>query len=108
MNNNGEVELCFADVAGLHDAHGDSIELINSFMMKKIFAVADKVRFLIPIEYSAFGDARGKSVRDSVEFLLKVFKGSLRNICNSIQPILTKVRPKEDGFDIDCAKDSMK
>ena len=54
------------DVAGLYDNNGPMIELINSMIMKKLFSMSSKVRFLIPIPYHSIIGSRGKAVKELV------------------------------------------
>jgi len=42
-------KLVFADIAGLNDAGGVLMNLVNCFVSKKIFQISKSVRFLIPI-----------------------------------------------------------
>ena len=46
-----ERDVMFTDIAGLNDADGELIDLINCFVNKKIFNIASKVKFLIPFSY---------------------------------------------------------
>ena len=39
-------DVHFGDIAGLQDTNGPLIDFINSFLVKKIFQVANSVRFL--------------------------------------------------------------
>ena len=90
-----------ADVAGLYDNNGEMIELINSIIMKKLFTMSSRVRFLIPIPYKSLEGGRGKAVKDHIKMLLNVFKGNIRDVSCSIFPVVTKVKPKESGFDLE-------
>jgi len=44
-----ETGFTFGDIAGLHDTGGELIELVNSFVTKKIFQMAKWVKILILI-----------------------------------------------------------
>ena len=54
------------DVAGLCDSGGSLIDFIVSFLNKKLFLKARKVRFLVPITMSQLSDARGKGIIDQI------------------------------------------
>ena len=41
----------FTDIAGLNDADGELIDLINCFVNKKLFNLASKVKFSIPFSH---------------------------------------------------------
>ena len=91
-------------MAGLYDNNGEMIELINSIIMKKLFTMSSRVRFLIPIPYKSLEGGRGKAVKDHVRMLLNIFKGNIKDVATSILPVVTKVRPKESGFDLETVK----
>ena len=46
---NENAGIYFADIAGLNDTGGDTIEFVNSFITKEIFRMARSVKFLLPI-----------------------------------------------------------
>lgn len=60
---NDEMNVYFADIAGLNDTGGDTIEFINSFITKEIFRNANSVKFLVPITLNQIMEDRGFSVR---------------------------------------------
>lgn len=47
-----EQKCFFIDVAGFMDAHGQFIDLINSFIIKYLFVNAKSVKFLCPITFN--------------------------------------------------------
>ena len=94
-------DFYIADVAGLHDNNGEMIELVNSMILKKLFTMSSRVRFLIPITYKSMEGSRGKAVKDHIQLLLRVFKGNIKDVVNSIQPVLTQVKPKESEFNLE-------
>jgi len=99
----------FTDIAGLNDADGELIDLINCFVNKKIFNIASKVKFLIPFSYSQIIEAKGKSVMEHVETVMALCENSqLKDLMDSIQPVITKC-PVDSGneIDLDELKDSV-
>jgi hypothetical protein len=90
---NNHPDIMWADIAGLQDTGGDLISFINSFVNKKIFQLANKVKFLIPLTSQQLSDARGKGVRDQIEVIQEICRNADQTeVMASIQPILTKVR----------------
>ena len=51
--------VLYADIAGLMDTGGDLLEYINCFVNKKLFNMADKVRFLFPMTFDSIKEERG-------------------------------------------------
>ena len=51
--------MLYADIAGLMDTGGDLLEYINCFVNKKLFNIADKVKFLFPITFDSLKEERG-------------------------------------------------
>ena len=89
-------------MAGLHDTGGHFFEFVNMLIVRKIFSIANKVRFLVPITDKQIDDGRGRGLVQQIEILLEVFKGSsLEEIQEAVQPVVTKVDPRNDQFDID-------
>lgn len=84
------------------------IELVNSLMMKKLFTLSSRVRFLIPIPYKSLEGQRGKAVKDHIKMLLHVFKGNIKDVATSIQPVLTQVKPRESNFDLHTVQGNIK
>lgn len=66
----------FTDIAGLNDADGELIDLVNCFVNKKIFNIASKVKFLIPFSYNQIYDSRGKNIMDHVETVMALCENS--------------------------------
>ena len=58
-----ETGLIFTDVAGMQDAAGDLVEVINSLIIKRIFMQAKSLRFIIPMSYMQIKDGRGIQTR---------------------------------------------
>ena len=52
----------FLDIAGLHDTGGQFFEFVNQLIIKKIFSLAENVRFLIPITDKQIDDGRGQGL----------------------------------------------
>lgn len=95
------MQVYFADIAGLNDTGGDTIEYVNSFITKEIFRHANTVKFLVPITLNQIMEDRGHSVRQLVETIRFVCQSNNEDLLESIQPILTKCNPKNQDFDID-------
>jgi hypothetical protein len=78
------------------------LEFINQFILKKVLGLARTVRFLVPITQRQIDVDRGGGLVKQIEVLLQVFKGSDYNeIKHAVQPIITKVDPNDEDFDID-------
>ena len=80
-----EHDYAYVDIAGLQDTGGSIMEYVNQFINKKIFSIADKIRFLIPFTRDQIYDARGVQVAEQVTILLNIFHGAdLVQMCKSI------------------------
>ena len=90
----------YADIAGRLDSNGPEVELINQMILKKIFTLAKKVRFMIPFTLGQMEDQRGNAIREHIMTLLHIFEGDFDRMADSVQPVLTKIRPKEAEFDL--------
>ena len=99
----------FTDIAGLNDADGELIDLMNCFVNKKIFNIASKVKFLIPFSHSQIIEAKGKSVMEHVETIMALCENSqLKDLMDSIQPVITKCPVDMDNeIDLDELKDQV-
>lgn len=99
----------FTDIAGLNDADGELIDLVNCFVNKKIFNIASKVKFLIPFSYNQIYDSRGKNIMDHVETVMALCENSqLQELTNSILPVITRCPVTDDNdIDLDELKDQV-
>jgi len=61
--------VLYADIAGLMDTGGDLLEYINCFVNKKLFNMADKVRFLFPMTFDSIKEERGGQIIKQVKVL---------------------------------------
>lgn len=52
-------EFSYVDIAGLQDTGGSIMEYVNQFINKKIFSMAEKIRFIVPFTRDQIYDARG-------------------------------------------------
>ena len=52
-------------------------------------------------------NGRGGAVREHIMNLIKIFKGEIPKILDSVQPILTRVKPKEETFNLENLKKSV-
>lgn len=57
-------DFSYVDIAGLQDTGGNIMEYVNQFINKKIFSMADKIRFLVPFTRDQIYDARGVQVAE--------------------------------------------
>lgn len=96
-----ETDTYFADIAGLQDPSGDLTEFVNCFVTKFIFKQAKRMRFLIPLTLAQIHEVRGKPARDQLAIVSNICSERLDVLIESIQPILTKVDPTDDGTDLD-------
>ena len=71
-----ERDVMFTDIAGLNDADGELIDLINCFVNKKIFNIASKVKFVIPFSHGQITEARGKGIMEHVETVMALCENS--------------------------------
>ena len=55
-------QIMYADIAGLMDTGGDLLEYINCFVNKKLFNMANKVKFLFPITFDSLKEERGGQI----------------------------------------------
>lgn len=92
------------DPAGFSDTSGDFINLVNSFMHRYMFLQAAKVRFLLLITVQSINEARGADVKKQFDQLTRMCSVSLRESCQAIQPILSKIKPM-DEVDLEQIKD---
>lgn len=74
------------------DTGGDLLEYINCFVNKKLFNIADKVKFLFPITFDSLKEERGGQIIRQVKILQTVCQESLADMINSVLPILTKCK----------------
>lgn len=56
-------DLFYGDIAGLQDTSGPLIDFINSFLVKKIFQLANSVRFLFVMTKKQMKETRGMQIR---------------------------------------------
>ena len=50
---------------------------------------------------------RGNPFKDYFNLLLDIFKGSYEEIVNAIQPVVTKVKPTEEGFSLEALQGTL-
>ena len=55
------------DIAGLNDAGGKFICLVNGFMVKRLFHLIKCVKFLMPITQDQVTEVRGHMLREHLE-----------------------------------------
>lgn len=48
------------------------VEMVNHFVLKKLFRVARSVKFLVAFTHTALADARGRSLRDILGYILDI------------------------------------
>ena len=89
------------DIAGIKDADGDMFEIINQMINKKIYQMSKGVKFLLVFSKGQIENAKGKDVKELVDTLIRIFQGNISEIKESIKPIITKVNPNDDEFEID-------
>jgi hypothetical protein len=61
--------VIYADIAGLQDTGGDFTNFVNSFFNKKLFNIAQNVRFIIPITFSRLTNDRCAQMIEQVNIL---------------------------------------
>lgn len=91
-----QTNLVFADVAGLLDSGGLLMDIINIFMMKKIFQHIKHIKFLIVLTIPQLEESRGNSCRNLIESVQHMCQSGLSNMIDSIQPVLTKIKPSDE------------
>lgn len=66
--------------------------------------LAKNIRFLIPFTLSQITEARGNYINEHITNLLQIFKGDYDKIIHWVQPVITKVKPKGDEFNLELKK----
>ena len=56
-------KLVYVDLAGLQDTKGDFFDIINVFVIKRLFMSAKTVKLILPITNTALFQSRGMMVR---------------------------------------------
>ena len=59
------------------------------------------VKFLLVFPKSQIENNRGNDIKEQFNTLMRIFQGNISDIQSSIKPIITKVDPNDDDFDID-------
>ena len=62
-----DLDIVYADIAGLKDVNDKIIDVLNNFLTKSLFVRAQSVRFIITITLDQVNEERGKMVRDQIE-----------------------------------------
>lgn len=101
--------LMYGDIAGLLDSGGDFMQFINSFMNHVIFKKSRTVRFLVTLSPAQIKNDRGAGSRVLFEQVRGVCNKNLLLMVNSILPVITKVKPKQDeNVDLDDLRNTLK
>lgn len=98
----------YVDIAGTQDTGGDLIEFINIFVTKELFRRSKTVRFLVPIPNGQVTDCRGRGPRDQIKLIQQICEADLMQMIGAIQPIITRVKPADDEFDLITMRDTLK
>ena len=102
-----ELKLTFLDMAGNDDTGGMLIELINNFIFKFILNTAKNVRFLFVFTHEQLSNAKGQKVREFINLLDQMSKPQLREIKDTLVPVLTKCKPGDEEVDADVIQNSV-
>lgn len=95
-------DVYFGDIAGLQDTSGPLIDFINSFLVKKIFQLANSVRFLYVMTKKQMKEMRGMQIRQQIRVLQAMCSTvDINDVHNSIKPVITKVKTGELADDED-------
>ena len=100
-------DIWFVDIAGLNDTGGELMDFCNTFIIKNIFQVAKSVKFIIPIPLAQINDSRGRGPREQIQVVQRMCSLSLEEMNKSILPVITKVKPNDENFDLDNVKHVM-
>jgi ABC-type dipeptide/oligopeptide/nickel transport system ATPase component len=86
-------DILYGDIAGLQDTSGPLVDFINSFLVKKIFQLAQSVRFLFVLTKKQLKDMRGMQIRQQIRVLQGMCASiNIKYIHNSIKPVITKMK----------------
>lgn len=96
--------LMYGDIAGLLDAGGEMMRFVNHFMNILIFRKCASVRFIVPLTQDEINDARGAAIRQHFNSIQGLCNRGPSQLKDSILPLLTKVKPSEEDFDLDLIK----
>ena len=80
----------WTDVAGLQDSCEGIIEYVNQLILKKLFVIANSVRFIVAFQPDSLADTKGESLIEILNLIQYVNEHSINNKLFPIQPLLTK------------------
>lgn len=98
-----ETGYVFGDLAGFFDTGGSLIDLVNSFVTKKIFQQAKHVKLILVLTAAQIEASRGQAVKDTLRVIQNICQGDMLDTIKSIQPLLSMCKPNSD-IDIDKIK----
>lgn len=55
-----EAGVIYADIAGINDTNGEFVELLNCFINRRMFKLAENVRFIIALTETQIKENKGQ------------------------------------------------
>lgn len=96
-------DMCFADSAIFKATGSGLLDLVNIIVVREIMLRAMSVKFALPITVNQVEEQSCPIIVQSLSQLRKFLKGpDFNTLLDSVQPIITKVKPSEENFDIEC------
>ena len=77
------------------------VEFTNMFVNKKIFSMAKELKIIIPFTVNSATERRGGELIEQLKVLINMLEKDLTKFCYQVQPIITKVKPDDEEWDID-------
>lgn len=65
------------------------------------------MKFIIPIPLALINDSRGRGPREQIQVVQRMCSLSLVDMNKSVLPVITKVKPNDENFDLENIKHVM-
>ena len=95
----------YVDIAGLRDTNGDFVDYLNCLVSTQLFKSAKSVRFIVAITFDSLMESRGRILKEQMEFIENLCTTDLQTLSAAILPVITRVKPNEENFDMDFIRD---
>ena len=95
-------DMYLVDSAIFKSTGSDLLDLINTVVIREIMLRAKSIKLVFPLTTTHVDEKDILTIRNSLDSITQLFKGpDFNTLLNSVQPIITKARPTDEGFDIE-------
>ena len=95
-------DMYLVDSAIFKSTGSDLLDLINTVVIREIMLRAKSIKLVFPLTTTHVDEKDILTIRNSLDSITQLFKGpDFNTLLNCVQPIITKARPTDEGFDIE-------